>query len=354
VADGIARAVGHSPEDATRIAAVAAGVGRRRPLGVPIGRALEDASQARIGAVDVGATKTCVAVVSVPLLRWDLACPVVEFQTPRDPTVLADAVAAALTALSPVVVPLVLGIAAPGPLDPATGVVIHSPNLDWRNVPLGALLAARTGARVLLDDDANLGALGEAALGAGVGADPIAYLTVSTGIGAGIVIGGQVIGGAHRAAGEVGHLTVDRAGPYCGCGRRGHVEAYAGGAGLARRARATWTHRWLPDGSPAPRTAIEILSLAQRGDPAARVLVEEAAAALASAFAVLAAILDPEMIVVGGSIGLGQPGLIRAAVARARRLPIRQAGDRLKVVRAALGDASPLAGAAVLAARMGS
>jgi glucokinase len=92
--------------------------------------------------------------------------------------------------------------------------------------------------------------------------------------------------------------------------------------------------------------------MAQRGDPTARVLVEEATAALAFALAALAAIIDPERIVVGGSIGLGQPGLIRDAVARARRLPIRQAGDRLKVVRAALGDASPLAGATVLAARI--
>jgi glucokinase len=317
------------------------GVGVPMPVGAPL-----------VGAVDIGATKTCVAAIALPLVAWDASIPVRRFRTSHDPETLADSIAAALSDLAPWTSLLALGVAAPGPLDPRSGMVGHSPNLGWRDVPLGALLSARVGAQVVLEDDANAGGLGEAVLGAGLGADPVAYVTVSTGIGAGIVVHGRVVGGAHRAAGEIGHLTINQSGPRCGCGRRGHVEAYAGGAGLARRARSMWPARLLPDGSPAPRSASAIIRLARRGDPAARLLVDEASTALAHAFAVLAAVVDPERIVIGGSIGLGQPGLIRTAVARARRLPIRDAGARLTVVRCALAEASPLAGAAVLAARL--
>jgi len=302
--------------------------------------------------VDIGATKTCVTVIAQPLTGWDPTRPVRRFPTPRDPADLVEAIAAALASLTHGEALAALGVAAPGPLDPSTGVILSSANLGWRDVPLGALLRARTGTEAVLEDDANAGALGEAVFGAGAGADPVVYLTISTGIGAGIVTHGSVVGGAHRAAGEIGHLTVDRDGPRCGCGRRGHVEAYAGGAGLTRRAQATWPGRWLDDGSRAPRTPGVVLELARRGNPRAAILVDEATEALARAFAAVAAVVDPELIVVGGSIGLTQPSLIRAAVRRARRLPIREVGTAFKVVRGALGDAAPLAGAAVLAARV--
>lgn len=306
-----------------------------------------------VGAVDVGATKTLVAVAPAtaagelagPIGRWRVR----RLITDRDPDRCLAAVAAVIVDLAAGEPVCAIGVAAPGPLDPARGVILHSPNLGWRDHPFGSGLAGAVGAPVCLEDDANAGALGEALHGAGTGHDPVVYLTLSTGVGAGVVVGGGIVRGAHQAAGEVGHLVVDVAGPRCGCGGAGHVEAFVGGAGLARRAAAAWPAATLADGSPAPRNAGDVLRLARAGDPTAVLLADDAAEALARAIAAVSAVLDPGVIVVGGSLGRGQRALVRRSAARARRLVIPQAGGSLRVVPAALGERSPLVGAAVLA-----
>ncbi len=305
-----------------------------------------------VGAVDVGATKTLAAVARLPLAAWAPAGRIVRMATPREPAALVEALAVALADLAAEAGgPLeAVGAGAPGPLDAARGIVLHSPNQGWHDVPLGPLLAARLGVPVGLDDDANCGALGEALLGAGRGADPVAYVTVSTGIGAGIVAHGLVLHGAHGTAGEVGHLVVDPEGPRCGCGRRGCVEAFAAGSGLERRARVAWPGARRSDGSPAPRTAAEVLRAARAGDGEARHLVADGAAALGLALAALVAAVDPERIVVGGSIGLAHRAYVARAARAARRRTIRGTGAGVTVLPAALGGASVLAGAAVIAA----
>ena len=128
-------------------------------------------------------------------------------------------------------VPWPIGIGAPGPLDPVTGVIEHSTNLGWYDLPLAAMISDRFGGvPARLNDDGNTGALGEARAGAGRGADPFVFLTLGTGLGSGIVVDGRIVIGAHGAAGEVGHLAVgDRNGPRCGCGRRNCVETWCGG-----------------------------------------------------------------------------------------------------------------------------
>jgi glucokinase len=248
---------------------------------------------------------------------------------------------------------LSVGCAAPGPLDAERGIVLHSPNLGWRDIPIGARLQSAFGVPWRLDDDANLGALGEAILGAGRRERIVAYLTVSSGIGAGLVVDGQRLAGAHDLAGEVGHLAVGLAArpdePRCGCGRRGHVEAYASGRGLAARAARRWPGGRLPDGRPAPRDAAAILRAA-RHEPAVRPLVHDAEIALGQAMAAIAAVLDPGVIVVGGAVGLGHPGYVRRAAAIASRRVVPETGRALRVVLAALGPESVLAGAAIAAA----
>lgn len=290
-----------------------------------------------VAAVDIGATKTLVTRRAPPLREWrNGSAAAISLPTDADPERLVERIADALGRLggSP---PVALGCAAPGPLDPVTGVIDHSPNVGWRGVPLRALLAGRLGIPVWLDDDGRLGALGEAALGAGRGADVVAYLTVSTGVGSGLVIEGRPYRGAHGLAGEVGHLVVDPMGPPCGCGGRGHVEAYAGGRSLAMRARAD--------------DAESVFRAASGGDAAAVGLVAEAASALAVALAALAAALDPGVIVIGGSIGLGRRRFVHTAVALARRRVLAETGRALVARSAALGAESVLAGAAVLAAQ---
>ena len=305
-----------------------------------------------VGAVDVGATKTLVAVRPLQIAAWANDGETIRFPTPSTPEALIDALEGALRTLAAAAGGRIVavGVGTPGPVDAARGVVVHAPNQGWRDVPLGTLLADRLGVPVALDDDANVGALGEAVFGAGEEADPVAYVTVSSGIGSGMVVAGRIVRGAHGAAGEVGHLVVDATGPRCGCGNRGCVETYAAGSGLERRARETWPRGRGLDGGPAPRTAEEVFRAARGGDADARRLVEDGAAALARGFAAIVATLDPERLVVGGAIGLAQPRYVSRAAHLAQRLTIVESRSRATIVRAALGGESVLAGAAALGA----
>ena len=309
-------------------------------------------------AVDIGATKTLLTVRSARDLAagWRPDGPVARAGSHAEPGAFVDwvetetEVARAATSSAGVVA--AIAVAAPGPLDAASGVVTRSSNLGWQDVPLASMLRARLGAPVVLEDDANSAALGEWHYGAGAGTDPLGYLTVSSGIGGGLVAGGASIRGARGNAGEVGHIVIDPEGPRCACGRRGDVESFAGGAAMARRARHIWPRALTADGQPAPRTAEDVFRAARRGDAQATGLVTDATAALATALAAMAAVVEPEVIVVGGSIGLGQPRMMRKAVALARKRVMRENAATLRVVPAALGQESVLAGAADLGLRL--
>jgi glucokinase len=305
-------------------------------------------------ALDVGGTKTIVAAVDgIPSEGFRPLRPLVRFATPRDPATFLEAVGrAAEAALPPGARPVAVGIGAPGPLDPVSGVIEHSTNLGWYDLPLATMISDRFGGvPTQLNDDGDTGALGEAHAGAGRGTDPFVFLTLGTGLGTGIIVDGRIVTGAHGAAGEVGHLAVgDRNGPRCGCGRRNCVEAWCGGIGLARRARETWPVRWLADGTPAPRDAAAIFALARHGDPDAIGLILAARHALAIAVAAMLSTLDPAAISVGGSIGMAQPSFVRAAVREGTRLVHPATGHRVEFRPPGLGEASVLVGAAVLAA----
>lgn len=307
-------------------------------------------------ALDIGGTKTIVAAVAgLPSGGLQPLRPPVRFATPRDPAKFLDAVERAAEEALPLGVrPVAIGIGVPGPLDPVSGVVEHSTNLGWYDLPLAQMLSDRfDGVPTRLNDDGDAGALGEAYAGVGRGADPFVFLTLGSGLGSGIVINGRIVVGAHGAAGEVGHHAVgDRNGPRCGCGRRNCVETWCGGIGLARRARETWPARRLPDGTVAPRDAAAVFALARRGDPDAARLVQAARHALAIAVAAILATLDPAVISVGGSIGTAQPAFVRAAVRDGASLVHRATSRRVKLRPPQLGDASVLAGAAVLAAQV--
>ena len=314
-------------------------------------------------AVDVGGTKTSVAVVrGSPSRGLDLVATPLRFPTPRDPDDFVARLAEAAASLVPRDErPVAVGLGVPGPLDVGRGLVVSSPNIGWRDLPLVELVAARFGGLpVAMDDDANSGALGEAIAGAGRGCDPYAYLPLGTGLGSGIVVAGQIVRGAHGAAGEIGHLAVgERVGTRCACGRRNCIEDACAGAGLARHARRTWPSRRLVDGSPAPRDAAAVFALARAGDADALALVAMARHALAVGMAAIIATVDSAAMTLGGSIGAAQPGFARAAFAEALRLVLRGSGrrsgasaqDGVRLVPPQLGDASVLAGAAVLAVR---
>ncbi len=249
----------------------------------------------------------------------------------------------------------VMGASICGAIDRATR-RIHPPNLRsvWGMNFEGALAEA-VGCRVVADNDANLGAVGERAWGVAHGLDDLVYLTVSTGVGGGIIADGRVLHGAHGLAGELGHLVVAENGPRCGCGNRGCLEAIASGTAIARLARlriaaGTPSHiTGMVDGDLDAITAETVAEAARRMDPFALELAREVGEALGRGALSIVHALDPAMIVFGGSVMLSQDvffGPVREMVATNPYTPF-QGRTRLEV--AALGDDVCLLGAAVLA-----
>jgi glucokinase len=224
-----------------------------------------------------------------------------------------------------------IGISGGGPLDPVAGVILSVPNLPgWTDVPIVKVLSAELGAPARIENDANAGAVAEWLYGAGRGARDLVFLTCSTGIGAGLILGGRLHRGARFLAGEAGHQVIVPDGLPCGCGRRGCLEAYASGAGMARRLEALR----VPGG---PATAREAVERAREGDDFSTRFLAETAEYLAMGLANLVFILDPERIVLG-TIAVGAGDLLlaplRAALARRLWPPFL---ERLQVLPAALG-----------------
>lgn len=188
--------------------------------------------------------------------------------------------------------PEAIGVGAPAPMDMRQGRILHAPNLPhWNGVPVVAELQAAFGCPVFLGNDATCAAVGE--LVYGWRAKDFLYVTWSTGIGGGIVAGGQVVWGITGQAGEIGHIPVRPEGPRCRCGKIGCLEAVAGGLGLSDRAEERLGQRM---------SAEELVERAKRGEPGPTGLVEEACAAMGQALAIVAELLEPEIFIFGGGL----------------------------------------------------
>jgi glucokinase len=182
----------------------------------------------------------------------------------------------------------VVGIGAPGPVDPRRGMLVNPPNLPgWHNVPLVDQLTRVLCCPVHLENDANVAALAEYHRGAGRGTRTMAYVTWSTGVGGGLVIDGKLFSGAHGSAGEIGHMVLDPDGPLDACGQRGCVEVFCGGGALQRE---------------TGKSLAEIFDAAVAGDPEAALIVRRAATYMGHALVNLTNLFDPETIVVGGGV----------------------------------------------------
>jgi glucokinase len=240
-----------------------------------------------------------------------------------------------------------LGIGLPGPVDPSAGLVISPANLPgFRNVPLNRILTRATGIPSFLHHDAHLAALGEHRRGAGRGASEMIYVTVSTGIGAGLLLRGELYAGAHGIAGEVGHIVVQPDGPLCTCGNHGCVEAIASGTGIARAAREL--------GARIPASALQrmerpsaedVVRAARAGDQLANSILETAGTYLGIAIGTLVNLFNPQVIVLGGSVLKAGAPLLKP-MRRSMRASSWKASRRgLRIVRPALGDDAGLIGA---------
>lgn len=196
-----------------------------------------------------------------------------------------------------------IGVCAPGPLDPGTGVVINPPNLPgWRNFPLAAEISKSTGLRVRVDNDGNAAALAEALWGAGRGYRNVFYATIGTGIGTGIIFDGRIYHGRTGAAAEGGHVTIDYRGPRCKCGKRGCIEVLASGTAIARRAAEKIAQgRQTAIGEGGNAITGEMVGQAYlAGDPLAGELLQETATFLTIWLGSIVDLLDPEVMIIGG------------------------------------------------------
>jgi glucokinase len=253
-----------------------------------------------------------------------------------------------------------VGVGAPGMVD-RQGRLCFAPNLpqaqgvDWHELIGGRL----PGRNILIENDANFAVLAEHRLGAARGHDDVVMVTLGTGIGGGIVTGGQVLVGSVGFAGEIGHMVVDPAGPACPCGRRGCWERFASGAGLGVLAReAALAGRLgevvrLAGGDPESVRGEDVSAAAANGDPAAQRVIQEVGWWIGFGLANLACVLDPDCFVLGG--GVVQAGDLLLDAARATYADLVEGGDRrpaVTIVPAAFGERAGAVGAA-LGARQG-
>jgi glucokinase len=246
--------------------------------------------------------------------------------------------------------PVGIGISSPGPLDPWHGVVVAPPNLaGWRDVPLVERVEASAGLPAFLERDTNVAVMAEWRHGAARGADDVIYVTVSTGLGGGIVLGGKPLIGKDATAGEVGHMTVELDGPLCGDGAPGHAEAIGSGTGIAREARALLAQGAAPGlaalvSDPEHVSAELVARAADDGDAACRAVLARAWTAIGAMCASLVNVLNPEVIVVGGSIALQRPTILEAIRGEIDRRAFPTPSRRVRLVLSEHGDDVSLVG----------
>lgn len=267
--------------------------------------------------VDIGGTKIAVGIVDrAGKILSQGRTPMVANGTPE---AALDAVICAIDSMfSTSAVDIEgIGICAPGPLDPTSGIVLNPPNLPcWRNFPLAEKVRAKYSVPVRIDNDANAAALAETLWGAAQGYRYVFYATIGTGIGTGIVFDGAIYHGKTGSAGEGGHVSIDYRGPVCGCGKRGCIEILAAGPAIGARAREkvaaepsrAKTLLDLVKGNVSAITSQHVREAFESGDPLAREVLEDTVHLLTIWLGNIVDLLDPDVIVVGGGVA----GMLRS------------------------------------------
>jgi glucokinase len=305
--------------------------------------------------VDVGGTKVAAGLVNA---EGEIAAQV------RVPMVSSGTAEAGLNAVLLAIAQIApaedagisgIGICAPGPLDPTTGIILNPPNVPcWRNFPLADAVRGIHRVPVKVDNDANAAALAETRWGAGRGYQNVFCATIGTGIGTGIILDGKIYHGRTGSAGEGGHVSIDYRGPICGCGKPGCIEVLASGTAIARRAQAA-----IEAGCKSSMTELagkgaitgEIVGKgSDMGDALAREILSETTEMLALWLSNMVDLFDPEIIVIGG----GAAALLRPFFDKLRtRLPqlaVNPRASEVPIVQARYGADAGIAGGAALCA----
>lgn len=300
-------------------------------------------------AVDIGGTHIRVAVFEPNSLK-PLAHQRIR-SLGKEPGVF-DRLAKAIESIWPQETVRAIGIASPGPLDPHTGTILATPNItEWHNFPLTDKLTHRFGVPAYLDNDANLAGLAEWQFGAGKGHQDVVYITISTGIGGGVITGGCLLQGFRGMGAELGHVLIDPNGPPCGCGQRGHLESFSSGPSIARyvieqiQAGRESSLRAQPNPSVP-----QIAEAARAGDPLAISAFERAGTYLGIAVANYLAIFDPSILIFGGGVAQVGEYLFKPLEESLRKHIFHPHYlDHLVITQAAMGDDAGLLGALALA-----
>lgn len=247
-----------------------------------------------------------------------------------------------------------VGIGSPGPLDRATGTVINTPNLGWRNFPLRDLVANAVKLPAALDNDANCATYGEWWMGAARHVDTLVGLTLGTGIGGGIVLDGKIFHGVSDVAGEIGHMTIDSTGRKCKCGNYGCLEAYASGPAIALRAAEgieAGAESMLPQlvgGKLHEITAATVYEAVVLGDDYANEVMKETAKFLGTGVASMINILNPAMVVIAGGVTRAGDHLFIPLREEVRRRAFRSGVDSCQIVPGELPGTAGVVGAVAM------
>jgi len=307
--------------------------------------------------LDIGGTKISGGVIDgngVTLAKGRRDTPA------HDPEAIVEEAASLIRGLSLEHQVGAVGVACAAYIDRPGSTVLFSPNLAWRDVPLKQRLESVLDLPVTIENDANAAAWGEFRFGAATGVQNLVMVTVGTGIGGGIVVDGVLMHGAFGVAAELGHMRVVPDGIRCGCGNRGCWEQYASGSALVREARELVVSGTpqaarlseLCGGDPKALSGPDVTGAAAEGDPAAVELLADLGTWIGEGMASVAAILDPELVVLGGGVsGAGRLLLDPAVAAFRRQLTGRGHRPEARFAMASLGNDAGMIGAADLAAR---
>ncbi len=248
-----------------------------------------------------------------------------------------------------------IGIGCAGQIDHKRGVVLFSPNLFWKNVHMvKKIKAAFKGLPVLLDNDANVAALGEYMCGAGKGMKNVIFMTWGTGVGGGIIINGRLYLGATGSAGEVGHIIISHDGPKCNCGNLGCLERYVGNKYIVNRAKElikkeknTTIHK-LVNNDLSKITPLIIKKAAMKGDKLAKQVWEEMGTYMGMGLVSIINLLNPEAVIIGGGIAKAGNLVFSPIKETIKKRALKAASRNVKILRATLSDKAGIIGAAML------
>ena len=246
-----------------------------------------------------------------------------------------------------------IGIGSPGPLNVEKGIIYESANLPIKNMEIVDLIEKETGINTYLQNDANTAALGEKVFGAGKEADDLLYITISTGVGGGIIINGKIYYGHTGNAGEIGHMTVDPTGPQCGCGNYGCLESFSSGTAIKNMAKkaiendeSTLIKKLARDKKLSAKL---VAKAAEKGDQKALDIFAKAGYYLGIGIANLVNIFNPEMIILGGGVLKAKEYFLDRAKEEFKKRALKAPADIVKIKEAVLEDEIGVKGAIAVA-----